>query len=425
MLQPEEARQLPKRTIAFVLAGGRGSRLRDLTNKRAKPGVPFGGKFRIVDFALSNCINSGIRRIYVATQYKAHSLIRHLQRGWSYLRPEMNEFVDIVPAQQRVNETSWYRGTADAVFQNIDILDSEGPDFILVLAGDHIYRMDYASMLEDHVASGAECTVGCVEVPREEATGFGVMAVNDGFWITDFLEKPADPPGMPNDPDKALASMGIYVFDAQFLYRLLEEDAENEGSQHDFGGDIIPALVARGKVKAHSLSQSAITSEGQAEPYWRDAGTVDSYWAANLDLVSVTPALDLYDRRWPIYTYQEQLPPAKFVFDDEGRRGMAVNSMVSGGCIISGAKVQESLLFSEVRVNSFAELTRCVILPGCNIGRGAKITNAVIDARTDIPEGLIVGEDAAADEARFFRSPGGVVLITREMVEALPPAEAG
>lgn len=419
MLPTEEARQLPKRTVAFVLAGGRGSRLKALTDKRAKPGVPFGGKFRIVDFALSNCMNSGVRRIYVATQYKAHSLIRHLQRGWSYLRPEMNEFVDIVPAQQRIDESSWYKGTADAIYQNIDILASEGADYILVLAGDHVYRMDYAAMLEEHVASGASCTVGCVEVPRHEASGFGVMAVDDGNWVTDFLEKPADPPGMPGNPERSLASMGIYVFSCDFLYQELQRDAADPNSEHDFGKNIIPRLVENDRVLAHSLSKSAIYSEGQEEPYWRDAGTVDSYWAANLDLVTVTPALDLYDRAWPIYTYQEQLPPAKFVFDDHERKGMAVNSMVSGGCIISGAVVRESMLFSSVRVNSYSELTRCVILPGTNIGRGCRITNAVIDSRLDIPEGTIIGEDPEADAARFHRSEGGIVLVTADMIRDL------
>ena len=316
-------RQLPKRTIALVLAGGRGSRLKQLTDRRAKPAVYFGGKFRIIDFALSNCINSGIRRIYVLTQYKSHSLLRHLQRGWGYLRAEMHEFVDLLPAQQRVDEAMWYRGTADAVWQNLDIFEAEGPDHVLILAGDHVYKMDYAAMIEDHVRSGADITVGCVEVPRMEATAFGVMHVNDQWRVTSFLEKPADPPPMPGRPDIALASMGIYVFSMRFLAEQLRRDAADPTSEHDFGKNIVPFLVESGHVRAHRFSESAIPNPSYAEPYWRDVGTIDAYWEANIDLTTVTPALDLYDRDWPIYTYQEQLPPAKFVFEDgaPGRQG--------------------------------------------------------------------------------------------------------
>ena len=421
---PEDSapRQLPRRTLALVLAGGRGSRLKQLTDRRAKPAVPFGGKFRIIDFALSNCINSGIRRIYVMTQYKSHSLLRHLQRGWGHLRAEMGEFVDLLPAQQRVDESMWYRGTADAVWQNIDILDAEGSDHIIVLAGDHIYKQDYAAMLEDHVARGADVTVGCLEVPRMEAVAFGVMAVDDDQRITGFLEKPADPPAMPGKPDVALASMGIYIFNSQFLFEQLNRDAGDALSAHDFGRDIIPYLVSRANVFAHRLGQSAIFSEGQDEAYWRDVGTIDAYWEANLDLTSVTPALDLYDQRWPVHTYQAQLPPAKFVFDKDDRRGTAVNSMVSGGCVVSGATVRRSLLFSEVRVNSYAELNEAVVLPGCNIGRNARLSKVVIDRGVDIPEGLVVGEDAEADAARFHRTDKGVVLITRPMIQALETA---
>ena len=411
--------QLPKRAVAVILAGGRGSRLKELTDHRAKPAVPFAGKFRIIDFTLSNCVNSGIRRIYVMTQYKAHSLIRHLQRGWSYMRAEMNEFVDIVPAQQRIDEAMWYRGTADAVWQNMDILRSEEPDHIIVLAGDHVYKQDYAAMLHDHVERGADVTVGCVEVPREEATAFGVMHVDDQWRITDFLEKPADPPSIPGKPGVALASMGIYVFNADLLYEQLTRDAADPTSAHDFGRNIIPYLVDRADVMAHNFEESCVFSEGQTEAYWRDAGTIDAYWAANMDLTTVTPQLDLYDTQWPIFTYQEQLPSAKFVFDDDNRRGVAIDSLISGGCIISGGSVHDSLLFSQVRVNSFSELNGAVVLPESDIGRNARLTNVVIDKRCKIPEGLVVGEDPEDDARRFGRTAKGVVLITRDMLARL------
>lgn len=420
MREEPVVRQLPRRAIALVLAGGRGSRLHQLTDRRAKPAVHFGGKYRIIDFALSNCINSGFRRIYVLTQYKSHSLLRHLQRGWSHFRAEMNEFVDLLPAQQRIDERMWYRGTADAVWQNVDIFKAEDPDHVIVLAGDHVYKMDYGAMLEDHVASGAEVTVGCVEVPRMEATGFGVMAMDEARRVTDFLEKPADPPGMPGKPDIALASMGIYVFNAKFLYELLERDAADGESNHDFGKDIIPYLVANGhKVLAHSLTQSGIVGEGQTEPYWRDAGTIDSYWEANIDLTSVTPALDLYDELWPVYTYQAQLPAAKFVWDEGDRRGAALDSIVSGGCVVSGGIVCQSLLFSQVRVNSYARLDGAVVLPRSDIGRHARLSRVIVDSGCQIPEGMVVGENPEEDARRFHRSPDGVVLITRDMLEAL------
>jgi glucose-1-phosphate adenylyltransferase len=417
----EEAigRQLPRRSIALVLAGGRGSRLKQLTDRRAKPAVHFGGKFRIIDFALSNCINAGIRRIYVLTQYKSHSLLRHLQRGWGHFRAEHNEFIDLLPAQQRIDEAMWYRGTADAVWQNLDILESEGADYVVILAGDHVYKMDYGAMLEDHVASGADVTVGCVEVPRLEARAFGVMAIDASRRITDFLEKPKDPPAMPGRPDSALASMGIYVFDARFLYDQLVRDASDPASSHDFGKDIIPFLVSRANVRAHPLADSAIITEGQKEAYWRDVGTIDAYWEANIDLTSVTPALDLYDTTWPIYTHQLQLPPAKFVFDDDERRGMAVDSLVSGGCIVSGGRVRRSLLFSEVRVNSHARLDQAVVLPECDIGRRARLTRVVVDRGCSVPEGLVVGEDPEADARRFSRTEAGITLITRDMLAAL------
>jgi len=412
--------QVHKRMVALVLAGGRGSRLKQLTDRRAKPAVPFGGKYRIIDFALSNCINSGIRRSYVLTQYKSHSLLRHLQRGWGYLRAEMGEFVDLLPAQQRVDESMWYRGTADAVWQNVDIFEAEGPEFVLVLAGDHIYKQNYAAMLDHHIETGADVTVGCVEVPRMEATGFGVLHIDDEQRVVSFVEKPADPPAMPGKPDIALASMGIYLFNARFLYDQLRRDASDPASAHDFGKDIIPFLVqGDANVRAHRLQQSAVYSEGQTEAYWRDVGTIDAYWEANLDLAAVTPALDLYDDFWPIYTYQLQLPPAKFVHDTGDRRGLALNSTVSGGCIVSGGEVNGSLLFSGVRVNSFSQVNQSVMLPDVWVGRHARLTNAVVDSRVRIPDGLVVGEDPDDDAARFERTDGGVVLITRPMIEAL------
>jgi len=413
------ARQLPRQTVALVLAGGRGSRLHELTDRRAKPAVYFGGKFRIIDFALSNCINSGIRRIGVLTQYKSHSLLRHLQRGWNFLRGDGNEFLDLLPAQQRVNEADWYRGTADAIYQNIDILRSYGPEYILVLAGDHIYKQDYSLMLLDHVESGAKCTVGCIEVPRMEATGLGVMAIDDRRHITAFLEKPADPPGMPGKPDRALGSMGIYVFDADFLYSLLEEDFANPNSQRDFGKDIIPRLVERGLCIAHPLNMSNVPASMRHKPYWRDVGTVDAFWAANLDLASNLPELNLYDRDWPIWTHQEQLPPAKFVPDENGRQGEIANVLVSGGCIVSGSDLSHSVLFSSVRVHSNCQIREAVILPGCEIGRGARLSRVVIDRGCHIPAGMVIGEDPQADGERFHRSPGGIVLVTKEMLDAL------
>ncbi|HET6518846.1 MAG TPA: glucose-1-phosphate adenylyltransferase [Geminicoccaceae bacterium] len=410
---------LSRNAFAYVLAGGRGSRLMQLTDRRAKPAVFFGGKTRIIDFALSNALNSGIRRMGVATQYKAHSLIRHLQHGWNFLRPERNESFDILPASQRVSETQWYLGTADAVYQNIDILQSYGPDYIVILAGDHVYKMDYELMLEEHVARGADVTVGCVEVPRMEATGFGVIHVDETDRIVDFLEKPADPPGMPDKPDLALASMGIYVFDSGFLFDQLRRDAEDEHSAHDFGRNIVPYLVPRAKVVAHRFTKSCVKSEEESEAYWRDAGTVDAYWEANIDLTRVTPALDLFDRSWPIWTYAEQVPPAKFIFDDEGRRGTAVDSLVSGGCILSGGCVRNSLLFTGVRVRSHSELCEAVVLPQVEIGRHARLTKVVIDRGVRIPQGLVVGEDPEVDAQRFHRSPNGVVLITQEMIDRI------
>jgi glucose-1-phosphate adenylyltransferase len=411
--------RLARRTIALVLAGGRGSRLKQLTDRRAKPAVFFGGKFRIIDFALSNCLNSNIRRIAVLTQYKAHSLLRHLQMGWSFLRPEMNEFLDLLPAQQRLDEATWYRGTADAVFQNFDILRAARPEFFVVLAGDHIYKMDYSNMLADMRARRADCMVACVEVPIEQASEFGVMAVDESMKIVDFLEKPASPPSIIGKPDKALASMGIYAFSADFLYAELQRDHNDPTSSHDFGKDVIPNAVARGLAAAHRFEDSCVKTTPEAEPYWRDVGTIDAYWAANLDLVMPVPSLDIYDPNWPIWTYQQQLPPAKFVFDDPDRRGEAVDSMVSGGCIISGAHVARSLLFSSVRVNSWAQTCEAVLLPEVQVGRHARLNKVIVDRGCWIPDGLVIGEDPELDAQRFYRSEGGVALVTAEMLSAV------
>jgi glucose-1-phosphate adenylyltransferase len=410
---------LARDAMAYVLAGGRGSRLLELTDKRAKPAVPFGGKSRIIDFALSNAMNSGIRRMGVATQYKAHSLIRHLQRGWNFFRPERNESFDILPASQRVSETQWYAGTADAIFQNLDIIESYKPRHMVVLAGDHIYKMDYELMLQQHVQSGADVTIGCLEVPRMEATGFGVMATDETGRITSFLEKPKDPPGMPGNPEVALASMGIYVFDMKFLAEELRRDAADPNSSRDFGKDIIPHIVKNGKAVAHRFSTSCVRSSQESESYWRDAGTVDAYWEANIDLTDVVPALDLYDQDWPIWTYSEVTPPAKFVHDEEGRRGTASASLVSGGCIVSGATLRRSLLFTGVRINSYSAVEEAVVLPHVEIGRNVKLRKVVIDRGVVIPEGLVVGEDPELDGKRFRRTASGICLITKPMIDKL------
>jgi glucose-1-phosphate adenylyltransferase len=405
--------------MAYILAGGRGSRLMELTDVRAKPAVYFGGNTRIIDFALSNALNSGIRRIGVATQYKAHSLIRHLQRGWNFLRPERNESFDILPASQRVAEHMWYEGTADAVYQNIDIIASADPEYIIILAGDHVYKMDYEIMLRQHVDTGADVTVGCLEVPRMEATGFGVMGVDETDRIVSFLEKPADPPGIPGNPDMALASMGIYVFNTRFLFDQLRRDAATPGSNRDFGKDIIPYLVEHGKAVAHRFARSCVRSEAEPESYWRDVGTVDAYWEANIDLTATVPALDLFDREWPIWSFAEMSPPAKFVHDEDGRRGHAVSSLVSAGCIVSGALLHRSLVFTGVHVHSYANIDGAVILPYVDIGRGAQLKNVVIDRGVRIPEGLVVGEDPERDAQRFRRTEKGICLITKPMIDRL------
>ncbi|MEN0039781.1 MAG: glucose-1-phosphate adenylyltransferase [Pseudomonadota bacterium] len=414
-----ESQRLAQQTMAFVLAGGRGSRLMDLTDRRAKPAVYFGGKTRIIDFPLSNAVNSGIKRLGVATQYKAHSLIRHLQRGWSFFRAERNESLDILPASQQMGEDNWYKGTADAVYQNIDIIEANDCKYIIVLAGDHIYKQDYSLMIQHHVTSGADVTVGCVEVPREEASAFGVMHVDEDDNIVEFMEKPADPPAMPGHPDLALASMGIYVFETQYMFDLLRKDAATKGSNNDFGKDIIPEIVANGKAIAHPLSRSCVMSGEEKEAYWRDVGTVDAFWQANIDLTDFQPELDLFDKDWPIWTYSELVPPAKFIHNEEGRRGFAVSSLVSGGCIISGSELERCLLFTGVRTNSYAKLHGVIAMPYVNIGRSARLTNVVIDKGVDIPEGLVVGEDTKADAARFYRSEGGICLITKKMIDAL------
>ncbi len=405
--------------MAYVLAGGRGSRLMELTDFRAKPAVYFGGKSRIIDFALSNALNSGIRRIGVATQYKAHSLIRHLQRGWNFFRPERNESFDILPASQRVSETGWYAGTADAVFQNIDIIESYAPRYIVLLAGDHVYKMDYEVMLQQHVEQGADVTVGCIEVSREEAMGYGVMAVDGQDRIVSFVEKPADPPDMPGRPGRCLASMGIYVFETRLLIDVLKRDAADARSSHDFGKDIIPYLVYNGRAVAHRFAQSCVRSKADSPHYWRDVGTVDAYWEANIDLTDFVPGLDLYDQNWPIWTYGEIVPPAKFVHDEDGRRGSAISSLVSGGCIVSGSEVRQSLLFTGVHAHSYSSVTRAVILPYVQIGRRARLANVVVDRGVIIPEDLVVGEDPALDARRFRRSPKGICLITQPMIDRL------
>jgi glucose-1-phosphate adenylyltransferase len=411
---------LSRSAMAYVLAGGRGSRLMELTDRRAKPAVYFGGKSRIIDFALSNALNSGIRRIGVATQYKAHSLIRHLQRGWNFLRQERNESFDILPASQRVSEDQWYAGTADAVFQNIDIIESAGAEYMVILAGDHVYKMDYEHMLQQHANTGADVTIGCLEVPRLEASGFGVMHIDDKDRIVAFLEKPKDPPAMPGKPDVALASMGIYVFKTKFLLEQLQRDAADPQSSRDFGKDVIPYLVQHGKAFAHQFSRSCVRSSKEAASYWRDVGTIDAYWAANIDLTDVVPDLDIYDKDWPIWTYGEITPPAKFVHDEDGRRGMAVSSLVSGGCVVSGSSLRRTLLCTGARVNSYSHVEEAVILPYVEIGRGVRLSKVVVDRGVNIPDGLIVGQDPELDAQRFRRSENGVCLITQSMIDRLP-----
>ena len=404
--------RITRDTLALILAGGRGSRLKHLTLWRAKPATPFGGKFRIIDFPLSNCMNSGIRRVCVLTQYKAHSLLLHVQRGWGFLRGEFGEFVELLPAQQRVQETAWYQGTADAVYQNLDIIRDHDPKYLLVLAGDHIYKMDYGPMVAHHVESGADMTVGCIEVPVDQAREFGVMTSDAEGRVVEFQEKPAHPTPVPGKPDVALASMGIYVFNRAFLFDQLIQDADRRSSSHDFGKDIIPSVLKEYRVMSYPFRDVQTGRQG----YWRDVGTVDAFWEANMELVSVSPELNLYDEDWPIWTYQAQLPPAKFVFDDADRRGMAVDSMVSGGCIVSGAYLRRSLLFSNVKVHSYSRIEDAVVLPDVEIGRHCRIRRAVLDRACVVPEGTVIGEDREKDMERYYVTEGGVVLVTPEML---------
>ncbi|RUQ37709.1 MAG: glucose-1-phosphate adenylyltransferase [Candidatus Competibacteraceae bacterium] len=404
--------RLTRETLALILAGGRGSRLKQLTLWRAKPATPFGGKYRIIDFPLSNCINSGIRRVCVLTQYKAHSLIQHIQRGWGFLRGEFGEFVELLPAQQRLDDASWYKGTADAVYQNLDIIRNHAPEFVLILAGDHIYKMDYGPMLAHHVENKADITIGSVEVPRDRAREFGVLTVNERNEVVRFVEKPQEPETLPGQDQVALASMGIYVFNTQFLYECLMEDACCQKSNHDFGRDLIPRLIGQSKVIAYPFRDV----QTKTQSYWRDVGTVDAFWEANMELVGIDPELNLYDEFWPIWTYQDQAPPAKFVFDDDGRRGMAVDSMIADGCIISGGYVNHSLLFSHVQVHSFVQLRDAVVLPGVDIGRYCRLRKVIIDRACVIPPGTVIGEDPEEDARRFYRTEQGVVLVIREML---------
>lgn len=405
---------LTKNTVAVILAGGRGSRLKNLTDWRAKPAVQFGGKFRIIDFPLSNCINSGIRRINVATQYKSQSLIQHIQRGWGFLRGEFNEYVNIIPAQQRVSE-EWYKGTADAIYQNVDLMRESGAEYVLILAGDHIYKMDYGKMLATHTRTNADMTIACINVSLEEAKGFGVLAVDDTDRVVEFCEKPNSPKAMPDDPTKAFASMGIYVFNAKFLYEQLIRDAHEPKSSHDFGSDIIPYVIKKYHVQAHRFTDSCVGAEDN-NFYWRDVGTVDAYWEANMELTKVIPELNMYDRDWPIWTSQEQLPPAKFVFNSDGRRGIATDSLVSGGCLISGSSVDDSVLFSDVRVHSYCDISGSVILPKVTVNRNVVLKNVVIDRGCNIPEGMQIGVNLTEDKKRFYVSEKGITLVTPDML---------
>ena len=410
---------LARQAMAYVLAGGRGSRLLELTDIRAKPAVYFGGKLRIIDFALSNAVNSGIRHVAVATQYKAHSLIRHMQRGWNFFRQERNETFDILPASQRISEDKWYLGTADAVYQNIDIIQSVGPKYIVLLAGDHVYKMDYEPMLQQHVEAGADVTVACLEVARAEASSFGIMDVDVDDRIVGFQEKPKHPKTLLGKPDRCMASMGIYVFESRVLFDLLRQDAADPTSKHDFGGDVIPRLVAAGRAVAHPFERSCVRSANQSVPYWRDVGTLDAYFDANIDLTDIVPALDLFDRSWPIGTVGDMTAPAKFVHDIDGRRGMAVSSVVAGGCIVSGATVQRSLLFTGVNVRSYSSVSQAVLLPSVDIGRRSRLTKVIVDRGVRIPDGTVVGEDAKEDARRFRRTDSGVCLVTQSMIDRL------
>ena len=405
--------RLTRGTLAVIMSGGRGERLKDLTEDRCKPATPFGGKFRIIDFVLSNCVNSGIRQISVLTQYKAHSLVQHIQRGWGYLRGEFGEFVEIIPAQQRLGP-DWYQGTADALWQNMEIIRAHRPLHVLVLAGDHIYKMDYGPMIGFHVEKEADITVGVVEVPVDRAREFGVLTVDESNRVLRFQEKPTDPEPLPGRPDIALASMGIYVFNPKLLEKLLRADSESPTSAHDFGRNIVPDAIENLRVFAYPFEDVRT----KAQNYWRDVGTVDAYYEANMELVRVSPELNIYDEQWPIWTYQEQLPPAKFVFDEDDRRGTAIDSMVSGGCIVSGSRVSNSLLFSSVRVHDRSSVDRSVILPRVRVGENCVIQRAIVDEGAVVPDDTRIGVDPAADAERFHVTDGGVVLVTSAMLRA-------
>ncbi len=407
------------KTLALILAGGRGSRLMQLTDNRSKPAVPIAGKFKIIDFPLSNCVNSGMRRIAVLTQYRSHTLNQHVQRGWNFLRPDFNEFIELWPAQQQTDEHAWYQGTADAVYQNLALIKPLGLEYILILAGDHVYKQDYSLMLRDHIESEAEMTVACIEVDREEAKGFGVMGVDENNVITSFVEKPSDPPELPGKPGRCLASMGIYIFNASQITEKLKRDAESPNSSHDFGKDIIPSMIGNGMCHAHQFGNSCIPNEAYDEPYWRDVGTLTAYWEANMDLTRLVPRLNLYDDSWPIRTMHYQRPAAKFNHNQDDRVGTAVNSVVSAGCVVSGGSVAQSILFNNVRVNSYANISESVILPNCDIGRHSRLSRVVLDANCRVPAGTIIGEDAEHDAARFHRNAEGIVLVTPEMLEKL------
>ncbi|NND43819.1 MAG: glucose-1-phosphate adenylyltransferase [Xanthomonadales bacterium] len=403
--------RLTRSTMAIIMAGGRGNRLGELTATRAKPATPFGGKFRIIDFPLSNCVNSGIRQVFVLTQYKAHSLIQHVHRGWGYLRGELGEFIQIVPAQQQTGE-HWYKGTADSVYQNLNLIRQHSPEHVMILAGDHIYKMDYGPMIAFHTENKADITVGVVQVPLEQARGFGVMTVDEKDRVTRFDEKPENPQPMPGNPDLALASMGIYVFNREFLLETLEADAKDPESVHDFGKNIIPGSIENCRVFAYPFNDVAT----KAQSYWRDVGTVDAFFQANIELIQVNPELNLYDHEWPIWTYQEQFPPAKFVLERKDRTGMALSSMISGGCIVSGALVHQSLLFSDVRVDEGSRLRRCVVLPHARIGKDCELTRVIIDEHCVIPDGTVIGSDPEADARRFQVTDEGVVLVCPHML---------
>ncbi len=402
----------------MILAGGRGTRLMDLTSRLSKPGLDFGGKYAIIDFTLSNCVNSGIRKIQVLTQYNSHRLLEHLQFAWSFLSPELREFVHVLPAQQSLERDQWYSGTADAVYQNLSNLQDHDPEHVLVLAGDHIYKMDYRRFLADHLTKDADMSIACIDVPRMEGTAFGIVAVDEDDRIVEFVEKPEDPPALPDDPDRAFVSMGIYLFKAKFLYEQLARDAADPASSHDFGKDLIPYLISRARVFAHRFSRSCVNNKDKT-PYWRDVGTVDAYWEASIDLTTVDPALNLYDINWPIFTHQRQLPPAKFVHSDPHRNGLALASVISAGVIISGATIQQSLISSGVKVHSHAYLHEAVILPDADIGGHARLRKVVVDRGTHIPRGLIVGEDPDHDARRFYRTASGVTLISQRMLDRL------